>query len=114
MRQPLTPLQKDMLDVLRDLARQGKECPSDNALTRRMGAESRATDLMMSLERKGYIEVDRFGYKRVIRLTDTGESTALPDGAEINGVRLRMGGDPCWHCGAKPDAEPAFKCRRCR
>lgn len=112
--EPLTPLQRDLLDILRDLARRGSECPSDMALARRMGADCKTADVMILLQRKGYIEIDRYGYKRVIRLADTGETTALPSENPIPQAQFRFGGDPCWSCGARPDAAPEFKCRRCR
>lgn len=118
VRQPLSPLQKDMLDLLRDIARHGHELPSDQGLSQRLSlhlcGNVNAASLLLALVNKGYIEIDRFGYKRVVRLTDTGESTAIPDGVSIAGVDVRIGGDPCWYCGTRPDAPDEFKCRSCR
>ena len=118
MKLPLTPLQKDMFDLLKDFARHRAEVPSDQGLAQRLGlhlcGNVNAASLLAALVNKGYIEIDRYGYKRVVRFPESGESTALPEGAAVGGAGFKMGGDPCWYCGARPDADPEFKCRNCR
>lgn len=78
MAEPLNVRERDVFDMVAQAAASSARCPSNielcNALD--LAAPNYACKLIANLERKGWIEVERFQTSRCVTILSTGQQTA--------------------------------------
>lgn len=84
---PLTPSERTVLNAIENAAARGERCPTNDRIAGlvRCGLGS-ASSLITSLERKGWIAVERGSANRVVTVVATGKCTA----GEVTSPHFRL------------------------
>ena len=131
---PLAPTERLALSLIEAAANAGEVCPSNAVIAQRIGAGlAKASDVVLRLEKKGWIRVERFMAGRAVTIVTSGRATrwdhartphvrrAVTIGAAVRvpvrdrsparsagpvrpaATFTRLDRDPCFLCGTRAD-----------
>ncbi|QZP06814.1 hypothetical protein [Caenibius sp. WL] len=135
-RKPLSATETAIFEILVEAANVGAKCPSNTRIADRLGhSATNISNVMGTIARKGWIDIDTRTNGRIVTILSTGKVTAplpTPRKRIVNPVRtvprvqakrdadiaasaIRIEKrDPCFNCGVPYDRHTASTCKRWR